>query len=80
MKWIKYDGSTSSFQKLIITRLPRFEKLALSQFKLYNETETMTHCFVCCNCQNTILIRSDEGKESFLYFTHVKYPYRFAKF
>ena len=33
MQWIEDDGSNSSFQKLIITRLPRFEKLALSKFK-----------------------------------------------
>ena len=28
MPWSKYDGSTSSFQKLIITLLPCFDKLA----------------------------------------------------
>ena len=39
MQWSKYDGSTSSFQKLIIPRLPRFEKLALSQFQLYIEAK-----------------------------------------
>ena len=50
---------------MIIPRLPRFEKLALSQFKVYIETETMTHCVVCCNFQKTILIRSAEGKERF---------------
>ena len=65
MKWIKDDGSTSSFQTLIIPRLPRFEKLALSQFKVYIETETMTYCFVCCNFQNTIIIRSAGVKERF---------------
>ena len=27
----------------------------------------MTQCFVCCNCQNIILIQSSEGKETFLY-------------
>ena len=62
MQWGKDDGYTSSFQTMIIPRLPRFEKLALSQFKVYNETETISHCFVCCNCQNDILIRSSEGK------------------
>ena len=56
MKWIKDNGSTSSFQTLIITRLPRLEKLALSQFKVYIETEKMTQYFVCCNFQKTILI------------------------
>ena len=49
MQWSKDNGSTSSFQKIIITRLTCFEKLVLSQFKVYIETETMTHCFVCCN-------------------------------
>ena len=29
MQWSKYDGSTSSFRKLIIQRLPRFDKTAL---------------------------------------------------
>ena len=56
MQWSKYGGSTSSFRTLIISRLPRFDKLALSQFKVYIETETTTHYFVCCNIQNTILI------------------------
>ena len=49
MQCSKYDGSTSSLQTLIIPRLPHFEKLTLSQFKVYIETETMTNCFVCCN-------------------------------
>ena len=56
MQWIKDDGSTSSFRRLIIPRLPCFEKLYFSLFKVYIETEIMTHCFVCCNFQNTILI------------------------
>ena len=46
MQWSKDDGSTSSFQKFIVIRLPCFEKLSLSQFKVYIETETMTHFFV----------------------------------
>ena len=32
MQWSKDDGSTSSSRTLIITRLPCFEKLALSKF------------------------------------------------
>ena len=40
--WSKDNGSTSSFQKLIIPRLPHFEKIALSQIKLYVEDQTMT--------------------------------------
>ena len=42
MKWRKDEGSTSSFQTLIIPRLPRFEKLAFSQFQLYIEDQAMT--------------------------------------
>ena len=42
MQWSKYDSSTSSFLTLIIPRLPRFDKLNLSQFKLYIEAQTMT--------------------------------------
>ena len=34
IQWIKDDGSNSSFQTFIIPRPPRFEKLALSQFKV----------------------------------------------
>ena len=56
MQWSKYDGSTSSFLTLIIPRLPRFDKLAFSIFKVYIETETMNHFFVCCNFQKTVLI------------------------
>ena len=40
------DGYNSSCRTFIIPRLPRFEKLALSQFKLYIETQTITQCFV----------------------------------
>ena len=65
MQWSKDYGSTSSFRTLIIPRLPRFEILDFSQFKLYIETQKMTQCFVCCNFQKTILIRSTEGKETF---------------
>ena len=39
MQWRKYNGYTSSNQKLIIECLPHFEKLALSQFKVYIEVE-----------------------------------------
>ena len=46
MQLSKDDGSTSSFQKLIIPSPPRFEKLDLSQFQLYIETQTMTQ-FLC---------------------------------
>ena len=56
MQWSKDNGYTSSNQKLIIECLPHFEKLALSQFKVYIEVETMTHCYVCDNCQNSIFI------------------------
>ena len=46
MQYIKDNGSTSPFRKLIIPRLPRFGKMAFSEFKLYIVTETMTHFFV----------------------------------
>ena len=59
-QWSKDNGYTSSFRKLIITHLPSFEKLDLSQFKLYIEAQTTTQCFVCRNCKKTILIRFDE--------------------
>ena len=59
--------------------MPRFEKLALSQFQLYIEAQTMTNCFMCLNLKDTILIRATEGKEFFLYFTRVKDPYWFAE-
>ena len=70
MQWSKNNSSTSSFQKIIIPRLPHFERLALSQFKLYVETQTMNQFFWCCNLQNTILVRSSEGKEKvFVFYT-----------
>ena len=40
---IKYNVSNSSNQKVLIECLPHFEKLALSQFTVYIEVETMTH-------------------------------------
>ena len=71
IQWSKDDGSTSSSQTLIIPRLPRFYKMSLSKFQLYIEAQTMTQCFVFLNCQNTILIRSDEGKERFFCILHM---------
>ena len=68
LQWRKDNGSTSSFWKLIIPHLLRFEKLYLSQFKLYIGTETTTHCFVCCNFQNTILIRYAKSKANVIVF------------
>ena len=68
MQWNKDNGYTSSSQTLIIICLPRFGKLALSQFQLYIEAETMTQFFVCHNCKNTILIWAAAGKEKFLVF------------
>ena len=65
MQWSKDNGYTSSNQKLIIECLPHFDKLALSQFKVYIEVETMTHCYVCDNCQMSIFIQSANVKEGF---------------
>ena len=65
MQWSKYNDYTSSYQKLIIECLTHFEKLALSQFKVYIDVETMTHCYVCNNFQKRIFIQSDNVKEYF---------------
>ena len=46
MQYNKDDISTSSSRKLIIPRLPPFDKLALSQFQLYTEAQTTTQCFM----------------------------------
>ena len=63
MQW-RIDNSYTSFnQKLIIECLPHFEKLALSQFKVYIEFEKITHCYVCDHCQKSIFIRSAKFKE-----------------
>ena len=62
MQCNKDDGYTSSLQTLIIPRLTRFEKLALSKFQLFIEAQTMTQCFGCRNFKKTIIIRSAEGK------------------
>ena len=43
IQWNKDDGYTSSFRTLIIPHLPCFEKLSLSKFRVYIETDTMTH-------------------------------------
>ena len=49
----------------MIECLPHFEKLALSQFKVYIEFETMTHCYMRDNCQKSIFIWSANVKEGF---------------
>ena len=46
LQWSKDDSSTSYSRKLIILRLPIFDKMVLSQFQLYIEAQTMTQCFV----------------------------------
>ena len=43
--------------------LPHFEKLALSQFKVYIEVEKMTHYYVCDNCKMSIFIQYYNVKE-----------------
>ena len=67
MQWIKDNDYNSSNQKLIIEYLPHFEKVALSQFKVFIEVETTTHCYVCDNCQKSIFIRSAKVKEDLLF-------------
>ena len=47
MQWIS-DNSIEWF--------PRFEKMALSQFKVYIEVEKMTQCYVCDNFKMSIFI------------------------
>ena len=71
MQWSKDDGSNSSSQTLTIPRLPRVEKLALSQFQLYNEAQTPTQCFVFHISQKIILIQAAEGKETFFCILHM---------
>ena len=65
--------------KFIIECLPHFDKLALSQFKIYIEVKTMTHCYVCDNFQKIIFIQSPKVKEVLFYFIDVKDTYWFAK-
>ena len=79
MQWSKDNVYTSYNQKLIIECMPYFEKLALSQFKVCIEVETMSHFYVYDNCQNSIFIRSAKVNEVFKFFTDVKDPYWFAK-
>ena len=67
MQWSSDNSYTSSNQKLIIECLPHFEKLALSRFKVYIEVETMTHCYVCDNCQMSFFIQCTNVKEGYLF-------------
>ena len=64
MEWSKDNGSALSLQTLIITSLPYSDKLALSQFQLYIEAQTITQYFVCRNRKETILVQAAEGKEN----------------
>ena len=43
--------------------MPHFEKMALSQFKVYIEVEKMTHCYVCDNYKMIIFIQYYNVKE-----------------
>ena len=47
----------------IIECLPHFEKMALSQFKVYIEVEKMTQCYVCNKCNTIIFIQYSNDKE-----------------
>ena len=48
--------------------LPHFEKMALSQFKVYIEAVKMTQCIVCNNCNMCIFIKYSNVKEVFFVF------------
>ena len=65
IQWRKEDGYNSSSQTLIVSRLPRLEKLTLSQLQWYSEAQTTTQCFVCRHLQMTVIIWAAEGKENF---------------
>ena len=51
IQWSKDNWYNLSSRTLIIPRLPCFENLALLQFQLYTEAQTITQCFVCHNYQ-----------------------------
>ena len=68
MQWSSNKSYNSYNQKLIIECLPHFEKLDLSQLKVYIEVETMNHFYVCNNCKMSIFIQSANVKEGFLVF------------
>ena len=46
-----------------IKYLPHFEKMALSQFKVYIEAGKTIHFIVCNNCNMSIFIPSSNDKE-----------------
>ena len=71
IQWRKYAGSTSSSQTLIMMSLPRFEKLALSQFQLYIESQTMTQYFVCRTCKKNISIQAAAIKGKVFCIVHM---------
>ena len=48
--------------------LPYFEKMALSEFKVYIEVEKMTRCYVCDNCNMIIFIQPSNDKEGVFVF------------
>ena len=51
--------------------LPYFEKMALSQFKVYIEAEKITQYIVCNNCNMSIFIPSSNVKEGVFYILHM---------
>ena len=51
--------------------LPHFEKMALSQFKVYIEAGKTTQCIVCNNCNMSIFIPSSNVKEVVLCILHI---------
>ena len=51
--------------------LPHFEKMALSQFKVYIEAEKITQFIVCNNCNMSIFIPSSNVKEGVFCILHM---------
>ena len=51
--------------------LPHFEKMALSQFKVYIEAEKTTQCIVCNNCNMSIFIPYSNVKEGVFFILQI---------
>ena len=51
--------------------LPHFEKMALSQFKVYIKSEKTTQCIVCNNCNTSTFSPSSNVKEGVFCILHM---------